>query len=148
MKYTLTIEIDLPLSKVINLFDNPDNWSKWRDGFISYQALIGTVGELGSETRLINKFAGNETEITEKVEVKNLPDELTCVYEASGNWMGAWNKVSNRFRELGPNKTQWEFESEFRCRGLLKVMSILMPGMFRKASLKEMHNFKTFAENA
>ncbi len=87
------------------------------------------------------------TRVTETVEVKNLPEEMTCIYEAPGNWVGAWNRVTNRFRELEPNKTQWEFESEFRCRGLLKVMSFLMPGMFQKASFKEMNNFKMFAES-
>ena len=104
-------------------------------------------GEEGSETKLINKIGVSETEMTEMVEIKNLPEEMTCIYEAPGNWVGAWNRVTNRFRELEPNKTQWEFESEFRCRDLLKVMSFLMPGMFRKASFKEMNNFKMFAES-
>lgn len=147
MKYTLSIDIDLPLSKVIELFDNPDNWSKWRDGFVSFEPLNGIPGEEGSETKLINIVGGRKTEMTEKVEVKNLPKEMSCIYEAPGNWVGAWNRVTNRFHELGPKKTQWEFESEFRCRGLLKVMSFLMPGMFRKASLKEMNSFKRFVEN-
>jgi len=39
MKYTLSVDIDVPLSKVLELYDNPGNWSKWRDGFISYEAL-------------------------------------------------------------------------------------------------------------
>jgi len=30
---------------------------------------------------------------------------------------------------------------------MLKVMSFLMPGMFKKASFKEMNNFKMFAES-
>ena len=147
MNYTLTVDIDLPLSKTIKLFDNPDNWSKWRDGFINFESLNGNPGEEGSETKLINKVGGRETEMTETVEVKNLPEEMTCIYEAPGNWVGAWNRVTNCFRELEPNKTQWQFESEFRCRGLLKVISFLMPGMFQKASFREMNNFKMFAES-
>ena len=147
MKYTITVDIELPLFQVIKLFDNPTNWSKWREGFVSYEPLHGDSGEQGSETKLVNKVGGKNTEMIETVESKNLPQELTCIYEASGYWFGAWNKVTNRFRELDPNKTQWEFESEFRCRGLLKLLSMLMPGMFRKASLTEMNNFKKFAEN-
>lgn len=148
MKYTLTIEIDSPLSEVIGLYDNPDNWSKWRDGFVSFEALSGNPGDEGSKTKLVNKIGGGETEMTETVEVKNLPEEMTCTYEAPGNWFGAWNRVTIRFRELEPNKTHWEFDSEFRCKGILKVMAWLMPGMFKKASFKEMENFKAFAENA
>jgi len=84
--------------------------------------------------------------MTETVEVKNLPEEYTCIYEAPGNWLGAWNRVTSRFRALEPEKTQWQFESDFRCRGLLKIMSFLKPGLFQKASAKEMKNFKLFAE--
>lgn len=39
------------------------------------------------------------------------------------------------------------FDTEFKCSGLLKLMSIIMPGMFRKSSLKEMESFKRFAEH-
>ena len=82
----------------------------------------------------------------EAVEVKNLPDEMVCIYEAPGFWLGAWNRVVNRFREVAPNRSMWETENEFRCRGLLKVMATLMPGMFRAATLKEMSQFKAFVE--
>lgn len=148
MKYTLTIDIDLPLPKVIKLFDNPNNWSKWQNDFVSFKSLIGKPGDEGSKTKLINKVGRSETEMIETVEVKNLPEEMTCIYEADGNWLGAWNKVTNRFYQLEKNKTQWKFESDFKCRGLLKLMSLLMPNMFKKASLKDMKNFKKFAENA
>jgi len=147
MKYTVAVEIDLPLQEVIELFDDPDNWPKWRDGFVSAEPLRGSPGEEESLTKLINRVVGGRnTEMTVRVEHKNLPEEMTCVYVAPGYWFGAWNRVTNRFRELKSNKTEWEFESEFRCTGLLKVMSILTPGMFRSASLKEMNNFKDFAE--
>lgn len=148
MKYTLTLDMNLPLPQVISLFENPENWSKWRDGFVSYEALEGVPGEQGSITKLINKIGGSEIEMTETVEVMNLPEEMTCIYEAPGNWMGAWNSVTNRFQQISDNKTRWVFESEFKCRGLLKVMSFIMPSMFEKASFKEMNNFKVFCENA
>ena len=76
MKYTLKVEIDLALPKVVELFEDPENWSKWRDGFICFEALTGTPGEEGSETKLMNKVGGSETEMTERVEVKQLPEEM------------------------------------------------------------------------
>ena len=145
MKYTISVKIHVPLSKVITLFADPDYWGNWREGFISYDTLSGMPGEEGSKLKLINTLGGRTIEMFETVEVKNLPEEMTCIYEAPGKWVGAWNRVTNRFCELGPNTTQWECESEFRCRGLLRVMAFLMPGMFEKATLKEMHNFKRFA---
>lgn len=146
MKYTVAVEIDLPLPEVIKVFDDPDNWPKWRDGFVSAEPLRGSPGEEGSLTKLVNRVGGRDIEMTEAVENKNLPEQVTCVYAAPGYWFGAWNRVTSRFRELESNKTEWELESEFRCTGLLKVMSILTPGMFRSASLKEMNSFKDFAE--
>ena len=64
MKYTLTVDINLSLLDVIKLFDDPDNWSKWRDGFISYEALRGLPGEEGSETKLVNRVGGRAVEMT------------------------------------------------------------------------------------
>ena len=50
--------------------------------------------------KLINKVGGRVVEMTETIEVKNLPEEMTCIYEAPGNWVGAWNRVNNRFENL------------------------------------------------
>lgn len=147
MKYTVTVEIDAPLENVIALFDDPENWPKWRDGFVSAETLRGSAGSEGSQTKLVNRVGGRNTEMIETVERKNLPSEMICIYEASGFWFGAWNRVTNRFRELGPKRSEWQLESEFRCRGLVKVMSILMPRMFHDATLKEMNNFKAYVED-
>ena len=146
MKYTVTVEIEAALEDVISLFDDPANWSKWREGFVSAEPLRGDLGTEGSQAKLVNRVGGRDTVMIETVERKTLPDEMTCVYEAPGFWLGAWNRVTNRFRPLGSHRSAWELESEFRCRGILKVMSVLMPGMFREATLKEMRRFKGFAE--
>ena len=143
MKYTFQVDIALPRAKVIELFDNPDNWKKWQESFISSEALEGIPGEIGAKTTLIHKFGRREVKMVETIESKNLPEQVTCTYEAPG----AWNRVINRFAELEPNKTRWEFESEFQCTGFLRVMAFLMPGMFCKASLKDMTRFKRFAES-
>jgi len=152
MEYTVEVEIDLSLEDVIGLFDNPDHWPKWRDGFVSVEPVPGTPGSEGSVTKLVNRVGGRDTEIVETVESKHLPEEMTCIYEARGFWYGPWNKVTNRFRELSQGKSEWKMECEFCCRGFVKVisclMSCLMPGMFRKATLNEMTRFKAFAEEA
>ena len=147
MKYIVTIEIRAPLEDVVRLFDAPDHWPKWRDGFISAEPLRGDLGAEGSQARLVNRVGGRDTVMIETVERKSLPAEMTCTYEAAGFWLGAWNRVTNRFRSLNPERSEWQLESEFRCRGFLKVMTILMPGMFRDATLNEMKNFKAFVED-
>lgn len=143
MKYSLEVDIALPRKRVIELFDNPENMSKWQPSLISYEQINGSVGEAGSKTRLVHKMGGKEVEMTETVESNNLPDEYTVTYEAKG----AWNRVVNRFIEERPDTTKWVFETEFKCSGFLRVMAFLMPGMFKKQSLKDLRNFKEFAEN-
>jgi len=143
MIYTVEIELSLPRDKVVELFDNPSNMREWRDSLVSYEHLIGVPGQEGATARLVHRFGNREVEMTETVASRNLPDEFTELYEAKG----AWNRVINRFVELGPNQTRWIFESEFRCSGFLRVMAYLMPGMFKKASLNDMRRFKKFAES-
>lgn len=143
MIYTLEIDLSLPRDKVVELFDNPSNMPEWQDSLISYQHLGGVPGQEGATARLVHRVGNREIEMTETVASRNLPDEFTGLYEAKG----AWNRVLNRFIELGPNQTRWIFESELRCSGLLKIMGFLMPGMFKKASLKDMRRFKKFAES-
>ena len=36
MKYQNEIEINLPLNRVIELFDNPDNLKRWQPGLESF----------------------------------------------------------------------------------------------------------------
>ena len=147
MHYTVTVNIDVPRSTVVQYFATPDHWEHWREGLVRYEPMFGQPGEEGSKVKLINQLGGRTIEMVETVEVENLPEETTCIYEAPGKWMGAWNRVTNRFYVGGANTTRWELDSEFRCRGLLKIMSLLMPGMFKKATLKEMYQFKRFAED-
>ena len=143
MIYTVAIDLSLPRDKVVELFDNPENMPEWQDSLVSYEHLTGVPGQEGATARLVHKFGNRKVEMMETVASRNMPDEFTGVYEARG----AWNRVLNRFIELGPNQTRWIFESEFRCSGFLKIMTFLMPGMFKKASLKDMRQFKKFAEN-
>lgn len=144
MKYTLELDIEAPRSRVTALFDDPENWPKWQAGFVSAEVIAGNARETGSQTRLVQKLATGNTEIVETIESRNLPQEITCTYQAKG----AWNRVANRFEEISPTRTRWVFETEFRCTGILKLLSTLAPGMFRKASLKEMNSFKLFAEQS
>ncbi len=139
----MEVDITLPRAKVVELFDNPDNWPKWQERLVSWEALEGTPGEKGGKRKLFHKIGRREIEMVETIESKNLPEEMTCLYTPTG----AWNRVIYRFAESGPSETRWEFETEFRCTGVLRIMAFLMPGMFRKASLKDMTNFKRFAES-
>lgn len=142
MRYELEMDIALPRARVVELFADPDNWPEWQETLISAEHFEGTPGEPGARTRLLHKFGRRETAMVETIESKRLPHEMTCTYEARG----AWNRVVNRFLEVAPDRTRWVFESECRFSGAFRIVAFLMPGMFRKASLREMSAFRKFAE--
>ncbi len=143
MKYTNEIIINQPASKVIELFDNPDNMKKWMEGLISFEHISGVPGQPGAKSKLKFKNKNREMEMIETVTVRDLPREFSGIYEAKG----VWNLNKNFFHGMPDNKTKWVAETEFKFTGfLMKVMAALMPGAFKKQSYKFMLNFKSFAE--
>jgi len=143
MKYTAEIEINKPIDTVIELFDNPDNMGKWMEGLQSFEHLSGTPGEPGAKSRLKFKMGKREIEMIETVTVRNLPDEFSGTYEAAG----VFNIVKNKFEKISENKTKYFTENEFQFKGFMKIMAWIMPGAFKKQSMKYLKNFKQFAEN-
>lgn len=142
MKYNVETEINLPIAKVIELFENPDNMSKWQPGFISLEHLSGTPGKDGAKSILKYKMGKREIEMIETITNNNLPHEFHGTYEAKN----VYNIQQNFFTEIGSNKTKWVSNCEFQLNGFMKVLGWLMPGMFKKQSQKYLDLFKAFAE--
>jgi len=142
MKYRLNIEIDLPRERVIELFDSTENLFQWMEGLVSFDPISGEPGQEGAKSKLVFQMGKRKIEMVETITKRKLPEEFTGTYEAPG----VWNSVENHFEELGPQKTLWTTNNEFRCKGFMKVMAFLMPGMFKKQSYKYLEMFKRFAE--
>lgn len=142
MQYNSKITLDVPREKVIAYFDNIDNMQYWQEGLISYEHLEGNPGQPGAKTLLKYKMGKREIEMVETITVRNLPDEFSGRYEAKG----VWNEVKNFFHEEG-EKTRWITENEFIFQHFfMKLMGFLMPGAFKKQSMKYLEDFKSFAE--
>ncbi len=41
MKYTCTVDVNLPIDKVVALWENENNFKEWQDGFKSIEHLSG-----------------------------------------------------------------------------------------------------------
>jgi len=143
MKYTTDIEIEKPIEKVIELFDNPDNMSKWMEGLQSFEHFSGTPGQPGAKSKLKFKMGKREVEMIETITVRNLPDEFSSTYEAKG----VFNIVKNRFEKLSDTKTKYITDNEFQFKGFMKLIAFFMPGAFQKQSYKYLELFKSFAES-
>ena len=144
MKFNCSVEINLPVDKVVELFDNPDNLKEWQDGFVSFEHLSGTAGQPGAKSRIIYKMGRREMELIETITVRDLPREFSGVYEHES----MDNTMKNYFIELGPERTRLDAEVEYtEFRGfMVKIMAFLFPGMFKKQVQKWMNQFRDFAE--
>lgn len=144
MKYTSTITIRLPRHKVILMFDSIENLYKWQPGLLSFEPLSGKPGTTGATSRLKYKIGKREIEMIETITCRDLPDEFSGTYESKG----VWNKQENYFTALDDQTTQWTSISEFKCTGFMKIICWLMPGSFKKQTLKYMNLFKEFSEGS
>lgn len=145
MRYTLTIDINLPRKKVIDFFDNEENLKEWQPGLQKTEHLSGEPGKEGAKTKMFYKMGKREIEMIETIKLNQLPERIDTTYDASG----VLNLQENYFIELDDNITQWKSVCEFRFNNLtMKIMGWLMPGAFKKQSWKYMELFKQFAESS
>ena len=144
MKFSVAVEIDKPLDDVIRLFDDPDNLYKWMEGLESFEHLDGVPGQVGARSRLRFKMGKREFEMIETITERDLPFSFAGTYDADG----VVNVVRNKFEPLGDDRTLYTSENEFQFRGFMKLVALIMPGAFRKQSMKYLQDFKRFAESA
>jgi len=143
MKYSISIDLNLPRARVIELFDSTENLYKWQRGLQSFELLEGEPGQPGAKSKMVFQMGKRRIEMVETISKSDLPDAFEGTYDAEG----VHNVVKNRFVELGPDKTRWESDQEFQFKGFMKVIGFLMPGAFKKQSLKYAQDFKAFAED-
>jgi len=142
MNYSTKIDIDLPIERVIELFDSSDNLPKWQPQLESFEHVSGEPGKPGAKSKMKYKMGKREIEMIETITVNNLPDEFSGTYDAKG----VHNLVQNRFVKLDENKTEWISENTFEFSGFMSIMSKFMSGAFKKQTQKYLQQFKDFAE--
>ena len=103
MKYSHEIIVNLPRSKVIELFDNQDNLKKWMKGLQSFEHISGEQGKAGSKSKFVFDMNGRKVEMVETITKRNLPEEFSGTFEAKG----VFNIQENFFNEVEPGKTKW-----------------------------------------
>lgn len=143
MKYTCEITIDRPLSEVIEKLDSAENMKHWQKGLLGYEFIKGEPGADGSQMRLDYKMGKRQMSMTETIIKRNFPNEFHANYDAKG----VHNVQQNYFEELPDGNTKWRSESEFQFASFgMKLMGWLMPGAFKKQSMKYLSAFKDFVE--
>lgn len=143
MKYTTQITIDLSRDALIAKLDNPENMKHWQRGLVKYELLSGSPGEDGAKMELHYKTGKREMVLIETIMRRSFPEEFHATYDTKG----VHNIQKNYFKEIDEHKTEWVSETEFHFSDfMMKAMAFLMPGVFKKQSLKFLQDFKAYAE--
>ncbi len=144
MKYTCSIEIDLPLDLVSALWSDESNFHHWQDGYLSTDLLEGSKNTVGAKSRITLLQGRRKIELTETILTNELPFEKAALYEH----VHMTNTQVTRFEELTQNKTLYTSIVEYtKFNGFIpKLIAKLFPGMFKKQSQKWMNQFKVFAQ--
>lgn len=144
MRYSTEIIIDLPRPQVIEKLNNPENMKHWQRGLIGYELLEGTPGTPNAKMKLDYAFGKRQMALIETITDNNFPKEFHATYDTKG----VHNIQKNFFYDIEGGKTRWVSESEFIFESFgMKLMGWLMPGAFKKQSMKYLIDFKNFAEN-
>ena len=143
MKYEIEMRVALPRARMIELFENQENFPKWQPDPLEMKTVSGTPGKKGAVTEYVYRIGKRPVEMTETIVSSNLPYECSATYVNKS----CWNIVENRFEEVSPTETRWHVKTEFKATGFMRIMLALMPGAFRKETRKHMEAFKSFAES-
>ena len=145
MKFNSSMVIQAPRDRVVELFSNPDNLSKWQDGYQRSEPVSGTPGQPGAQKKMFYSMGGREMELLETITSNDLPDSFSALYQHPA----MENTMTSRFVEIeGGAATRFECDVEYtKFNGFMpKLMSTLFPGMFRKQAEKWFVQFKAYAE--
>ena len=144
MKYSKEVDIELPVDKVLELMQDPENMKHWQPDLLGYEPLDDNTGEVGSQMKLRFRMGKREIEMIETVLEKDLPKKLVLEYTTNG----VNNVNTNVFQQISENKTKWIQKNEFQFKSIpMKIFGFLMPGAFKKQSQEYLDNFKEFAES-
>jgi len=142
MKYDTQIIIDLPIENVIGIFENTDNLPDWQRGLIYSKLIKGKNGEVGAKRKLKIDLEIKTIIMIETIIKKNLPHEWHGKYTANG----IESIQKNYFKQVNKNQTHWINQSEFKFHGAMRIISKILPNIFKNRGEQVMIDFKAFAE--
>jgi len=145
MKFKLEFTIEKSRAEVWKAFDNPKHLSKWQTSLKKFEHVSGTPGQPGAESKLTYQENDREFTLTEKILVRDEPNQFDGVYE--NEFSDSF--IKNTFIEKDEKETLWVVETEFKFKTLpMKIMGPLMKRNFVRRTYRDMERFVEFAENS
>ena len=145
MKFSGSVEIAKSRSEVVGYFKDPSYLGEYQDGFVKKELVSGESGEKGAISKMYYKYGKRDMELTETITANRLPDSFEAFYHHKH----MDNTMSNHFSALDKQRTLYEARIEYlEFKSFMpKLMSFIMPGMFKKQTQKWLDQFKLFAES-
>jgi hypothetical protein len=142
MKYTLSNTINKPLDEVVTKFKDPEGVKHWMEGLQKIEHISGTQGEVGAKSDFYFTHRNKQMKISETILEQNFPNQIKFAYRSP---MG-YNEVEVVFEKISDNSVRQTTNNYFEMKGFMKIMGLLLKGMFKKQSLKYMTAFKQYVE--
>ncbi|NNJ56271.1 MAG: SRPBCC family protein [Bacteroidia bacterium] len=143
MKYIIETIVNLSREEVVAKFMDEDSLKHWMEGLKSIELIDGVAGEKGAKSIVKFDTGKRKIEMEEIIVDKQLPDFITMQY----NTKQMVNTNTHNFIDLKNGTTRLKIDQEFKLNGIvMKLMGVLMKGMFKKQSKKYSDAFKAFAE--
>ena len=146
MKFSASVDIDLPRDKVAALFADPKHLKDYHPGFIRKELVSGTPGEKGTVSIMYYQFRKHEMELKETVLSNDLPNSFNGLYEHKH----MDNTMQSTFVALNDHQTRYTADIHYtRIAWVMpRLMTIVFPNMFKKQTQKWLYSFKEFAERS
>jgi uncharacterized membrane protein len=145
MKFTCTVIIKLPITKVLALWKDETNNKEWQDGFISKELIEGQKEEIGSKYKILLEQGSRKMELIETILINDLPKERKSLVEH----VHMDNTQLVKFESISENETRYVSEIEYTSfkHFMPRILAKLFPNMFKKQVQKWLDQFKKFAES-
>jgi uncharacterized protein YndB with AHSA1/START domain len=143
MKSTVTVEINLPQTRVAELFSNPRHTTRWMHKVDRVEPVSGDLGVPGSSYRLIPKQGDMVFVATV------LPQVLPNQYRLRLDSTDMVVSVTGTFQSLTATRTLLVSVEEFSFKGRFgAIIGFLARSGIKRVHRRQMEAFKAFAESA
>lgn len=144
MKFRNERILEASREAVWQAFDNIENMKKWQPTLQQFEHLSGQPGQPGAVSKLVYDENGRSVILIETITDRSEPDCFSGTYDNNT----VFNDITNRFEALDGNRTRWIMETEYRFKGLFKLMAPFVRGSIKKRSDEDMDRFKALVEEA
>ena len=134
--------INAPVGKVFNFVNDAKRHHEWVPGIVGLGVTPGKAGRVGEIWTMT--YAMGPTRSKMKATILEYEENKKIVWSISGGAMEG--KEVQLYESLGPNTTRHIYRNEFRLKGFMGIMGLLMVPMMRRGFRRATDTMKRICE--